>query len=46
MGSRIGTMVVLWGVSGLVNIDFNVGAVIAVVFGAYIVINALKGTSE
>jgi hypothetical protein len=44
-GLLIGAMIVLWGLSELVGISFNVAAIFAVVFGAVIVINALRGSS-
>ena len=44
-GLLIGAFIVLWGLSELVGISFDVAAIFAVVFGAIIVINALRGPS-
>lgn len=46
-GILIGAMIVLWGISELVNLDINVFAIVAVAFGLYIVWQATqkdKGT--
>jgi hypothetical protein len=45
-GLLIGAMIVLWGLSELVGISFNVAAIFAVVLGAIIVINALREPSR
>jgi len=42
LGIFFGLMIVLWGVSQIMNIDVNLFAIVAVVSGLYIVWNALK----
>jgi len=42
LGIFFGLMIVLWGISQIMNIDVNLFAIVAVVFGLYIVWNALK----
>jgi uncharacterized membrane protein YvbJ len=41
-----GLMIILWGVSQIVNIDVNLFAIVAVVFGIYLVWNALKASNR
>ena len=45
-GLIIGALIVLWGVSELMGVNINVAAVFAVVFGALIVINAVRQSSS
>jgi hypothetical protein len=44
-GLLIGAVIVLWGLTELVGLNINVAAIVAVGFGAIIVINALRKSS-
>jgi uncharacterized membrane protein YvbJ len=44
-GILVGAVIVLWGLTELLRIDINFAAIVAVAFGAIIVINALRKSS-